>query len=154
MIGWLVDALRVQILAPQADMPAPGVGELDRRAHLDEDLMAVNLDANTIELIRASTVPVGTAEIGPGGSVTLRHTIAVGITVIGGDRPVSERTRDAIVGDILLRFMADPALGGVEGEGQYIEHADLPAIDWTDLADVPTNAYATLTFTFDCDWER
>lgn len=151
MIGFAYDLLVDHVLAPQAAAPTPA----ERRAYLDPDAVALDVEAQEIDVLSTSSAPVaGTQEIG--GGVEVRHTISVAVDVQHGDRVEARRLRDLIALDLVLRLL--DARGVIEDAvdattGQYVTRVGW-SVDYTPLGTSDTNESATLTFTIDTQLDR
>lgn len=147
MIGPIVAVVRDHVLAPQADAALPE----ERRLYLDPDNVPLNAHLHTAEVVPADSTPVR-PELGPAGTLTVRHTVYLVVAVEAESRETANTHRDPIVADLLRRATL---------------------LDWTNLADLPTDvevvrsawtvsyadlepeqlaAWATVTFTVDTEW--
>lgn len=145
MTGYLIAKLRELVLDPQAT-----VGTVERRAYVDPDGTPVTANAQEIDVAAMSTVIIGETT---GRSLDLRHTLSVLLSVEHGDPVEATRLRDAIVVDLVVRFLTTrPALlAAVDpASGQYGTDASLE-VSYAPLDVIPDALieYATLTVTVD-----
>lgn len=144
MIGYPFELLREHVVAPQDD---EALGE--RRVYLDPQAAPLNTDAQEIDLRALATVQTGRAEIG--GTIELRHTIAVGLNVQHGDPEQSRRLRDLILLDLILR-LRDVGVNLIgdrdEATGQEITEIKW-AVDYRPFGVSDTNESATMTVTIE-----
>lgn len=156
MIGAITDAVRTRVVAPQQ-----GVTNPDARAYFDEDAAPL-LSGGTakLELVELSSTPInpviGNAMGAPGGLLTMRHILAVVLTVEDSEAVHALARRNAIITDLLRRAItgidwpnvdagADQDIIGVRLGLEYAGPG--PAAPGGGMA-----AYATLTFTVDAEW--
>lgn len=148
MIGFVLDAVRDRILAPQG-------GELvdeDVRAILDPDASPITIAAAELTIVGATSQPVA-REIG--GSGIIRHIVGIVLVVEDGDLEEAHRRRDAIVTDLVLRLEADRSLGGAEStDGRQIVSSVGWTVDYGDLEGDTLAAFASLTLTVEADLTR
>lgn len=148
MIGFVYDAIVDHILAPQADESldhSAEPGGFDRRAYLDPDAAPIDVEAQELDVLSLDS-RVLSVEIG--GATEWEHRVAVSLDVQHGDAAESRRRRDAILADLVLRWLE------VRGEivslvddvtGQEIETIT-PRMDYRPLGTSNTNETVTVTF--------
>lgn len=148
MIGFVLDALRDRVLAPQGLVTDP-----DLVAVLDPDSAPLTTSAAELDVVGATTRPVA-REIA--GGAMLEHVVGVVLTVEDGDLAEGHRRRDAIVTDLILRLEADPSLGNAtSADGKQELSRVTWAVDYGDLDGGDTlTAFASLTFTATTDLYR
>ena len=153
MIGYARGLLVDLVLTPQADL---GVVDAERLAYVDPDSRPLDVEAQELDVRAASTAVVGWQI---GGSVTVRHTISVALDVAHGDPAQALRLRDAIVLDLVLRYL-DPDVREAfystpdPAGAQEITRLDLAPVDYAPLGVSDTNESAVLTFVLDAEITR
>lgn len=156
MIGGLLEALRAQVAAPQADVGAPAPGEVDRRAWLDLDASPIGAQLTELDVVGLTTTPVN-FEIGsgfggaPGGIATLRHLAAVVLTVEDASVADAVARRDAITTDLLRRAAHVDWTNVYLAADQTVQDVNV-TVEYASLESDTNNAYATVTFTVDVEW--
>lgn len=143
MIGWLVDAAAEHVVRPQTldDVPA------ERRIWENEGSAPLNAYDRYAQVVALSTIPVSW-DIG-GGSVRLRHEIAVILTVTGPDLARAEDERGPVALDLMLRALTFGWANLVDPDGRQEVDTWNIRVDWGNLGLSETDANATLTLTLD-----
>lgn len=148
MIGFVLDAVRTRILAPQGDE----LVDEDVRAIVDPDGSPITIAAAELTIVGATSQPVS-REIG--GTGIIRHIVGIVLVVEDGDLEEAHRRRDAIVTDLVLRVEGDRALGGAESaDGRQIVSSVGWTVDYGDLEGDTLAAFASLTLTVEADLTR
>lgn len=155
MIGGISAAVRTQVVAPQQD-----VADVDRRAYFDEDASPLLVEGTAkLDVVELSTTPIapviGHSMGAPGGVMTLRHIVAVVLTVEDVDAASALARRNAVVTDLLRRAMGVDWPNIDAGPDQDVTTVR-PGLEYAGpgpaRADGGQVAYATLTFTVDAEW--
>ena len=152
MIEPLLDLVREQIVAPQAD-----VVDTLYRAELDPDNAPTDVTLNALQVEALTTTPIN-PEIGSGiggmegGMVIgLRHVIAVALTARDATRAAALVVRGGIVADLMRRvYLFDWANADI-GDDQSIDTVTL-AVEYAELETQQLAAYATVVLTIDTEW--
>lgn len=152
MIGGLLELIRAQVLAPQTVAPTPA----ERRVWLDPDNAPLNVQASTAEVVGLTSTPIN-PEIGSGfggtagGTMTLRHMAALVVAIEGADREHPAAVRDVVVSDLLRRALRVDWVNATIADDQEVSKVGV-TVDYADIEEGNTAAYATLVFTVDVEW--
>lgn len=147
MIGAVVDAVRERVALPQETAADP-----ERRAWLDVARADLHAATCTLELFGITSTPIR-PEIGR-GFVTLRHIVAVVLSVEDVDVDAATARRDPIVADLVGRVLRTDWTNvpiSTAGVDQDIVTVDV-AIEYADIRQGGAAAYATVTLTVDAEW--
>ena len=147
MIGPIVAAVREHVAAPQEGAASP-----ELRAYVKGAPVPLKVDAATIELYGLTTTPVR-PEVGA-GLLTLRHIVAVVLTVEDTDVDLAIARRDPIATQLLARAVTvDWPNVAVASPGMDQDIVSVTAsVEWADVNTGVIGAYATLTLTIDTEW--
>lgn len=147
MIGFVLDAIRDRVLAPQAL-----VADADLRAIVDPDSAPIDTSSAELNVVASTTTPLS-REIA--GGLRLRHVVGIVLVVEDGDVEEAHRRRDAIVTDLVLRLESDLTLGQASSaDGKQEVDSSSWTVDYGDLIGDTLAAYASLTFTVDAELYR
>jgi hypothetical protein len=151
MIDGVIEAVRTRVLVPQASVPAAAY-----RVYEDRQRGGIKAQRNTAELVPLTTTPMN-PQIGSGfggvagGTATLRHILALVLTVTGADRKTPALLRGELTTQFVARALGVDWVNVPIGGGQAIDKLGL-TIEYADLESDTLAAYATLVFTFDTEW--
>lgn len=156
LIGPIVNAVRDRVAIPQG-LPEVTPDEA-RQAWYDPERSApLGAEIRQLSVMPLTSTPIG-AEIGAGmgvagGTVTVRHEVALVLWCDGMTREDADADRDPIVADLLARAIAVDWVNLPELNGTGLEVTRCAwQVDYSDLGTSENRAYATLAFTVETEW--
>ena len=154
MIEPIVAVIRSRVLEPQAADTVPEA----RRVYLDEDRAPVDVRLRTGDVVGLSSTPLGAelgAGLGVGGTILVRHVVALVVKVEGTDLATTDAERSPIVTDLMVRSVHldwHNLPPGELGEGIVDVVRVEWAVDYADLEPGQIASWATLTYTVDVEF--